>query len=193
MGIKEKIRNNPKLMALLQIDDTEHSIAMGAAVGMWIGLTPTVGIQMWMAFMMSFVMKFNRIWAIAMVWISNPITMGPMYYAEYRVGQLLLGMKNQLTYARLVTHSGAPFNLDELGQFNFIEAFGVSLQRLFGMGMGVVGPMFFGGLLLGLALAWPTYVGTLKLVLGHRQRKDTKRAQKQKDQDPETEERQDRR
>ena len=31
---------------VLTLDDTPHSIALGTAIGMFVGLTPTVGIQM---------------------------------------------------------------------------------------------------------------------------------------------------
>ena len=35
--------------------------------------------------------RFNVPIAISMVWLSNPITMPPMYYMEYLTGNLLLG------------------------------------------------------------------------------------------------------
>jgi uncharacterized protein (DUF2062 family) len=36
-------------------------------------------------------MKFNVPIAIAMVWLSNPFTMPPMYYMEYLTGNFILG------------------------------------------------------------------------------------------------------
>jgi len=37
--------------------------------------------------------KFNVPIALAMCWMSNPLTMPPMYYAEYLTGSFILGIK----------------------------------------------------------------------------------------------------
>ena len=78
------------LRHILGLDDTHHSIAMGTTVGMWIGMTPTVGIQMILVMITAFLTKpflhFNRIAALITVYISNPVTMVPIYYMNYKVG-----------------------------------------------------------------------------------------------------------
>ena len=68
---------------------------------------------------------------------------------------------------------------------NVLQTFTESLDRLFDMGLIVVGPMFFGGFLIGLLLFWPTYHWTFKLVTHHRARKASKKDDQDKDnQDP---------
>lgn len=73
--------------------DPVHEVAMGASVGAFLGLTPTVGVQMYLVFMAwlllryVFRIRFNMLIAFAMVWISNPVTMAPMYYAFLVTGQ----------------------------------------------------------------------------------------------------------
>jgi uncharacterized protein (DUF2062 family) len=78
------------LRALLMLDDTDHSIALGSAIGIGIGLTPTVGIQMFVVLVVAFFTRkmfhFNRLAAIAGVYISNPLTMIPMYWFLYKIG-----------------------------------------------------------------------------------------------------------
>ena len=49
---------------LLALDDSPHAIAAGAAVGIWLGLTPTVGIQMVLVALLALICRgwlyFNR-------------------------------------------------------------------------------------------------------------------------------------
>ncbi len=63
-----------------------NEAALGMAIGVFIGLTPTVGIQMWIVFLIwlfsRYILKlrFDLIIGTAVVWISNPFTMFFMYY-----------------------------------------------------------------------------------------------------------------
>lgn len=80
---------------ILGLDDTHHSIAMGTTVGMFIGMTPTVGIQMLVVMFVAILTKrffeFNRVAALITVYISNPVTMIPIYYMNYKVGTVFFG------------------------------------------------------------------------------------------------------
>jgi uncharacterized protein (DUF2062 family) len=98
MKLRDQLRLwcSPRLLLrqILMLDDTAHSIALGTAVGMFIGLTPTVGIQMAMvlvfALLVSPLFRFNKVAAILTVYISNPLTMIPLYWFYYRVGGLFI-------------------------------------------------------------------------------------------------------
>ncbi len=76
--------------AILRLHDTPHSISLGTAVGVFVGLTPTFGIQMLLVLAVAFLtrpfLRFNRIAALVAVYISNPFTMIPIYWFNYRVG-----------------------------------------------------------------------------------------------------------
>lgn len=84
--------SSPKavLRHILTLDDTAHSVALGTAIGMFIGMTPTVGIQMALVFLVSFLVsplfRFNRVAALVTVYISNPLTVLPIYWFNYQVG-----------------------------------------------------------------------------------------------------------
>lgn len=73
-----------------------NEAALGMGIGMFVGLTPTVGIQMWIVFIIwlffKYVLKirFDLIIGSAVVWISNPFTMFFFYYAFLKTGQILL-------------------------------------------------------------------------------------------------------
>lgn len=89
--------SNPRalLRSILMLDDTPHSIALGTAIGMFIGLTPTVGIQMILVMVVYYLTRslfqFNRLAALLTVYISNPVTMIPLYWFNFEVGAAIVG------------------------------------------------------------------------------------------------------
>lgn len=78
------------LRSILMLDDTPHSIALGTAIGMFVGLTPTMGLQMLivltLAFATSRLFRFNKVAGCLAVYVTNPFTAIPVYWFEYRVG-----------------------------------------------------------------------------------------------------------
>lgn len=99
------------LRAILMLDDSTHSIALGTAVGMFIGMTPTVGIQMILVVLFAFVtnrfLRFNRAAALITVYVSNPITAAPIYWFNYKVGALFIhGSFTYGTFAKVLEFSG---------------------------------------------------------------------------------------
>ena len=70
---------------------TPHTIALGFAVGMFVALTPTVGFQMVLGAFFAHLVGGNRLIAAALAWITNPLTIVPIYYFNYQVGRLFMG------------------------------------------------------------------------------------------------------
>ena len=75
---------------VLHADDTPHRIAWGVAIGVFVGLTPTVGVQMMLAVALATALRGNKIVCIPMVWITNPVTILPIYALCHRLGSGLL-------------------------------------------------------------------------------------------------------
>lgn len=95
------------MRAILSLEDSPHSIAKGTAIGMFLGLTPTVGIQMGLVMLVSLFVRFNRKAALITVYISNPFTMIPMYWANYKVGTLFFGETvSREDFEELLTYRG---------------------------------------------------------------------------------------
>lgn len=69
-----KIRGNPK------------DIALGFALGIYVALTPTMGVQMIIAVTFAAIFRWNKIAAAAAVWVTNPLTAVPIYGLNYWVG-----------------------------------------------------------------------------------------------------------
>lgn len=70
-----------------------RTVTRGIAVGTFWALIP---MPMQMAGVMAVTpfLKFNVPLAIAVVWLSNPITYPPLFYLEYLTGNLLLGKES---------------------------------------------------------------------------------------------------
>jgi len=89
---------------ILHADDTPHRLAMGIAVGFFIAWTPTIGFQMALVVLLASLLKVNRLVGVPIVWISNPFTLVPIYYPNYRIGRFLLslfGTRPELTMEQM--------------------------------------------------------------------------------------------
>ncbi|WP_339731461.1 DUF2062 domain-containing protein [uncultured Gimesia sp.] len=99
------------LRSILMLDDSAHSIALGTAIGMFIALTPTVGIQMLMVICFAFLtrplFRFNQIASLITVYISNPLTIVPIYWFDYKIGTYYVGgSMTQSDFARILEFEG---------------------------------------------------------------------------------------
>jgi len=104
-------------------------ISRGVLIGLFIAFIP---MPMQMAAVLLFVpfIKFNVPIGLAMCWLSNPVTMPPMYYMEYLTGSFLLGIKPQPVEMTLEWFSN---NLDNI----FIPLyFGTAIYSIFGSILG---------------------------------------------------------
>ena len=67
-------------------------ITRGVGIGLFWGFIP-MPMQMLAVVATTPFTRFNVPIAIAMVWLSNPFTMPPMYYMEYLTGNFILGQE----------------------------------------------------------------------------------------------------
>lgn len=144
--------------------------AKGVGVGVFIGLTPLVGIQMYLSTMVWLACRwhpktdFQLVQAILWVWISNVFTMVPMYYGFYVTGQVMLGRFNDITgygaFADLFQFSkwqGATF-------WQTMENYFVYIAEKFGLPLGI------GWIPYAVVFGWIAYKVTLRLLLERRER-----------------------
>lgn len=73
-----RIRGNPR------------EIALGFALGIFIGMSPSMGLQMPMVVFIAALLKWNKISSVLGVWITNPITAPFIYSLTYVTGARLL-------------------------------------------------------------------------------------------------------
>ena len=69
-------------------------ISRGVVLGVFIAFIP-MPMQMAAVLLFMPLFRFNVPIALAMCWLSNPITMPPMYYIEYQLGSFILGIQPQ--------------------------------------------------------------------------------------------------
>ena len=60
--------------------------------GLWIAMLPIVGLQMLVVFLLAILLRANLPVIVALQWISNPLTMGPIYFADYQIGMTFLDL-----------------------------------------------------------------------------------------------------
>lgn len=80
------------LIRLIRLRGEPDQIARGMALGLFIGMTPTFGIQMFLAFIFAVLLRQNKIAALIGVWNTNPLTAPIIYGMEYEVGRVLLDL-----------------------------------------------------------------------------------------------------
>ena len=138
---------------VLTLDDTPHSIALGTAIGMFVGLTPTVGIQMMVVLAVAGITQrlfhFNRLAGLITVYVSNPLTIVPLYAAFYYIGTLI------------VDAPMSPAEFQQRFEQTLNEGWFDPLQFIFAE---VAWPMVAGSLLLATVCSLPTYPIVKRLV-----------------------------
>ncbi len=84
-----------------QSHDPPGEVAWGASIGVFVGLTPTVGVQiysmtvLWLLLRYVVRFRFNLTIAMATVWVTNPVTTLPLYFLFFETGDLLQTLVGQ--------------------------------------------------------------------------------------------------
>lgn len=71
-----------------------RSVSGAAAVGLFCAFLP-VPLQMAFAAAGAILFRVNLPQSVVTVWLTNPLTMPPIFYFNYRVGEALLGLQHQ--------------------------------------------------------------------------------------------------
>lgn len=73
-----------------RLQEDPRKIAGGMALGVFIGITPTIPFHMVGALTLAALLRVSPVTAFIGIQIGNPLTMVPLYVAAYKVGQFLL-------------------------------------------------------------------------------------------------------
>ena len=80
------IRARPVLRWIIKLRSSPKAIAGGLGLGTFIAFTPTMGVQLILAVIVATFFNLNRPAAMIPVWITNPITVAPIYTFNYWLG-----------------------------------------------------------------------------------------------------------
>ena len=145
---------------LIRIRGEPRDISLGLALGIFIGLSPIFGIQIWSAILLAALFRWNKIAAAVGTLISNPFTTPFICAATYYVGSRLLG-------ADLVPLRNLEWNLN-------------TLVRILSKTPRVFWALTLGGIILGLPLALISYYICYTAVVRYRTRFKEKLADKRR-------------
>ncbi len=150
MNLKRRLRYYWVKFKRLQGDP--RSLAWGMALGVFIGVTPTVPFHTIMALTLAPLLRVSPVTAYLGIWIMNPLTMAPMYWAAYKVGRVLLSS----------SRPQIPAVLDFQARLHIFWHNGLALQ--------------LGGIIIAIPSAIISYFLTLWVVQRYRQHKARKLA-----------------
>jgi len=103
-----------------------HYLAMGMAIGVFVGMTPTFPLHTVIAVPLSHLARGSKRAAMLGVWISNPLTLPFCYYAAYKLGMWVMDKPSPFTTLNLKT-----------------------VSDLLDLGIEIIAAMMLGGLILG--------------------------------------------
>lgn len=153
---------------LLRHKDSPHSIAAGAAIGIFVGMLPIYGFQMITAVAVAAVARVNKVAAALPAWITNPLTIPPFLYFQYRLGRFVVGGEEVAgAWPRLQKVGEAAGRISLLDFKNTSREVFAAARAL---GWEVLWPTIIGGLLSGVLLGLATYPLTLRAVLWYRRK-----------------------
>jgi uncharacterized protein (DUF2062 family) len=143
--IEDKVVQRENLIGLIRrvyerfirIRGAPREVALGFALGIFVGMSPTMGVQMPIAIFFAALFKWSKLSAAVGVWISNPLTAPIIYGVTYITGAKLL-------------HLDPVFNMPLSPSWSTLEAL---LQKA----PQALGAMTVGGGILGIPLAIVSY------------------------------------
>ncbi len=88
---------------VLHADDTPHRIALGVAIAMFVALMPLVGLQTVIAVGITAAVGANKAVCIPIVWITNPLTLWPIYGGCYALGRFVMASPDSAADDQVLT------------------------------------------------------------------------------------------
>ncbi len=135
-------------LRILRLKGQPEEVAGGMAIGVCIGLTPTVPLHMVLAVIIAFLLKKSKLAAALGCWVANPFMLPFIYILDYKVGQMITGIE------------GPSLDLSDF-----------SISDLLDLGGDITYPLFAGGTVVGLLSILPSYFITKRLVILYRERR----------------------
>ena len=140
-------RFSQMLVRTRQLEGNPHYIALGMAVGIFVSITPIIPLQTIVAIALAYLVRGSKSAAALGTWLSNPLTIPVVYYANYKLGCMLLGYQKTL--------DSITFD---------------SFSQLMELGLEVTWAMIVGGVVIGAILGVAAYFITFRVFISIRRR-----------------------
>jgi len=136
--VKERLK--ALFIRIKELQGDPRYIATGMAVGVFVGVTPTIPFHTLIAIALAFVFRGSKPAAAIGVWFANPVTIPLFYIGSFKVGTLIL-------------NKPIPFD----AKFE-------SITELMTLGLDVTIAMIIGGAILGILPAIISYFLTFRIM-----------------------------
>lgn len=146
---------------ILHADDTAHAVALGAACGMFAAIIPAIGLQTAIAVGLAAMLRANKLIGIPIVWFSNPFTAPFLIYLCFKVGQVIWPTASVIDDDSVVDQFLTVCRSADITDRLFWRNL---LYTLAGFGV----ELWVGSVVVGVALAIPTYFISKMMVESHR-------------------------
>ena len=169
--IKRRVRFS--YLRIVRLRTSAHSIALGAALGVFVGCLPIIPFQSVLVILLAILFRANKVAAFLCTFFTNVFTMIPFYALFFLVGGLFLKMfgydpgSKGRGFWELLEYFKTVFNPETL-----------SMSVLLGQGWYFFVIMLLGGFLLGVPCAVISYFLSRQAVLAYRRRKAVKHLRK---------------
>lgn len=174
-GFLERLIRLTRYRLIVPIIRSKHGpeySARGVLVGMFVAMTPTVGVQMPIVAFIWLLMRilrpsweFSLIIAMAWTWVTNVVTAPPLYYVFVLTGRLMLGQWDSLTgFDEFMARFRVLMELDA-GPLEQFWVYVVAVFEIWGL------PMFLGSLPWAIAAAWVSYRWSYRIACRRRLRR----------------------
>ena len=131
-SIKDRLK--ALFVRLKELQGDPRYIAIGMAIGVFVGVTPTIPFHTVIALALAFIFRGSKPAAAIGVWFANPVTIPIFYIGSFKLGMLIL-------------NKPIPFDV----KFE-------SITELMSLGLDVTIAMIVGGAILGILPAIIAYI-----------------------------------
>jgi len=163
------LRLRPLLRWVIRLRSSPKAIAGGLGLGTFIAFTPTVGVQLILALIFATFLNLNRPAAMIPVWITNPITVAPIYTFNYWLGGRMVEGPPLSEVSGLFIDIGS--TMAHLKFWEIKEQFLAVLH----MGKDILVPLLVGSIAIGTVIGLAAYIFSLKLLNIFFSRRSSKR------------------
>ena len=139
---------NQWIHRLIHLNESPYRIAMGCACGIFCSALPIFG-QTFIGMIAALVLRASVIASLPWTWISNPLTTLPMWYGGYRLGIWIMpGKHKPLSYTEI---QALMQNFDQMDWTQGLSLLSTELWE-------ALQPLWLGTVVMGLAMAAPSFI-----------------------------------
>ena len=132
-------------LRLARLHDPPRTVALGLAIGVFVGILPIVPFHTVTALALAFIFRGSKVAAALGTWVSNPLDLLPHYLLLYYVGRKVLPLE------------APPLNPERLG-----------LTEVLSDGWDLLAVLLTGGLILAVPASLLTYLLTYQAIKKYR-------------------------